>query len=195
MRSTLRIAGLILVTMALLLPLTSFASGGPCPDDPVASQNCAQQTPPFYVVVNRSFERLGTQYGTGCQPWILENPDCTDCTGDSDACHTAAVDVEQIICGREMPNAGGQEGDTLYEMCCNCATDPDGVWMYRERTLHFNTDTQAWECPEFSDWLAGLPPDTGIDLPAPLVIGGLGIIGVALLGVGIVLRRRAVRLA
>jgi hypothetical protein len=195
MRSIFRVAALILVLAALLLPMTGYASGGPCPDDPVASQNCAQQTPPYYVVVNRGFERLGSQYGTGCQPWILEHPDCQDCTSGSEACHAAAVDVEQIICGYEMPNAGAQEGDILYEMCCNCTSSPNGAWLYRERRLHYNSETMAWECPEYGEWQRGLPPDTGIDLPAPLVVGGLGIVGAALLAIGVVLRRRAVKLA
>jgi hypothetical protein len=189
MRSILRIAGLISLLLALLLPLTSFASG-PCPDDPVASQNCAQEAPPYYVVVNRSFERLGPEYGTGCQPWILENPDCTDCTGTSDACLAASIDVEQIICGYEMPNAGAVAGDTLYEMCCNCATDPSGTWVYRERILQQNPDTGAWECPQYGPWQTGLPPNTGIDLPAPLIVGGLGTLGAGLLLVGVALRRR-----
>jgi hypothetical protein len=193
MRSILRIAGLILLLLALLLPFTSYANGGPCPDDLVASQNCAQDSPPYYVVVNRDFERLGPEYGTGCQPWILDNPDCEDCTGLTDECLAAAVDVEQIICGYEMPNAGATDGDVLYEMCCDCATDVTGAWVWRTRTLQQNPDTgDSWECPveEAGPWNAGLPPRTGIDLPAPLIVGGLGTIGVALLLVGVVLRRR-----
>jgi hypothetical protein len=160
MRSIPRITGLILLLLALLLPLTGYASGGPCPDDPVASQNCAQQAPPYYVVVNRSFERLGPEYGTGCQPWILEHPDCTDCTGGGDACLASAIDVEQIICGYEMPNAGAMAGDVLYEMCCNCVSDPSGTWVYRERMLQQNPDTGAWECPQYGYRSAG-PADRG----------------------------------
>ena len=34
MRSTLRIAGLLLLLSALLLPLVGYASDVPCPDDP-----------------------------------------------------------------------------------------------------------------------------------------------------------------
>jgi hypothetical protein len=195
MRSTLRIAGLILLLLVLLLPLVSYASDGPCPDDPVASQNCAQQTPPYYVVVNRSFERLGPQYGTGCQPWILNHPDCTDCDSTSGECLAAAIDVEQIICGYEMPNAGAQAGDILYEMCCNCASDPSGIWLYRERRLQQNPTTGAWECPQYSPWQRGLPPNTGIDLPAPLIVGGLGAAGVGLLAVGLAIRRWTLKVA
>jgi hypothetical protein len=189
MRSILRIAGLILVLGVLLVPLTGYASG-PCPDDLVAAQNCAQQAPPYYVVVNRDFERLGPEYGTGCQPWILENPDCKDCTGADDACLAAAIDVEQIICGYEMPNAGAVAGDTLYEMCCDCASSASGTWVYRERMLQQNATTDAWECPQFGPWLTGLPPNTGIDLPAPLVVGALGTLGAGLLLVGVAMRRR-----
>ncbi len=194
MRSILRITLLMFVLLALLAPVASYASGGPCPDDPEASKTCAQTAPPFYVVVNRDFDRLGPKYGTGCQPWILNNPDCKDCDSGSDACVAAAIDVEQIICGREMPNAGAQEGDTLFEMCCDCAGDPKGTWMYRTRILQFNEEIEAWECPQFSEWEKGLPPDTGINLPAPLVVGGLAIVGVGLVGTGLVVRRRTAKL-
>jgi hypothetical protein len=44
-------------------------------------------------------------------------------------------------------------------------------------------------------WEEGLPPDTGIDLPAPIIVGGLALLGAALLAVGTVMRRRAPRLA
>lgn len=195
MRSTLRITALIVVLLVLLVPLVAQAKGGPCPDDPVASKNCFTQTPPYFVVSNRSFERFGPQYGTGCQPWILENPNCIACDSGSAECDAAAVDVEQIICGYEMPNAGAQDGDTLIEMCCNCpASDPAGTWMWRERTLQLSP-TGAWECPNPGPWNEGLPPGTGIDLPAPVIIGGLGVIGAALLAAGLLVRRRTLRVA
>jgi hypothetical protein len=194
MRSVLRGTLLILVLLALLAPLTSFASGGPCPDDLEAAKNCAPDTPPFYVVANRTFDRLGPQYGTGCQPWILKNPDCKDCTDGSAACELAAADVEMTICGYEMPNAGAQEGDLLYEMCCDCGDNSKGVWMYRERYLSYDKERQAWECPEYGRWTEGLPPDTGINLPAPFIVGGLAIAGVALVGTGLVVRRRTAKM-
>jgi hypothetical protein len=201
MRSTLRIVAAVVVLVVLLVPLTTFASGkpwhkspGPCPDDPVASKNCAPDAPPYYVVVNRTFERLGPKYGTGCVPWILENPDCKDCTSNEPACQAAAIDVEQIICGYEMPNAGAQAGDVLYEMCCDCANNYKGDWVYRERILQYNQATGAWECPDPSDWMPGLPPRTGIDLPTPIVVGGLARLGVVMVGAGFAVRRRTVRL-
>ena len=190
MRTRFGIVALALVLLVLLVPMAAYANGGPCPDDPVASKNCAQKAPPYYVVINRSFERLGPENGTGCTPWILENPDCTDCdTDDQGACFNAAVEVEQTICGVEMPQAGAQDGDILIEMCCNCAGDPDGEWQWRERTLQLR-DTDVWECPDPGPWQEGLPPGTGIDLPAPIIVGGLAIIGAALLGAGVLLRRR-----
>lgn len=197
MRSRLRIVALGLVLLVLLVPMAAYADGGPCPDDPVGSKNCAKQAPPYYVVVNRSFERLGPEYGTGCQPWILENPDCKDCDDQGGACFDAAVEVEQTICGFEMPQAGAQEGDILIEMCCNCASNPDGDWKWRERTLQRRTTTSGdiWECPNPGLWQDGLPPNTGIDLPALIIIGGLAIIGAALLGAGVFLRRRTASVA
>ena len=196
MRTTLRLTMLVFILLALLAPLTSYASGGPCPDDLEAAKDCAKEAPPFYVVINRTFERLGAQYGTGCQPWILENPDCDDCDDlGNPACAQAAIDVEQIICGDQMPLAGAEDGDILFEMCCNCGHDPKGDWMYRTRELSWNEAIGAWECPEYSDWEMGLPPETGIDLPAPLVVGGLAVAGVALVGTGFAVRRRTAKLA
>lgn len=194
MRFALRIAVLALVFLMLLAPIAGYASDGPCPDDPELAKNCASQTPPFYVVSNRSFERLGSQYGTGCQPWILENPDCKACADESDACHAAAIDVEQLICGGEMPAVGAQAGDILFEMCCNCPDDnPDGAWMYRERVLQERDG--AWECPDPGPWVEGLPPETGIDLPAPIIVGGLALIGLALLAAGVMVHLRTPGLA
>ena len=85
----------------------------------------------------------------------------------------------------------------LYEMCCDCEPDPDGDWMYTERELYedgtcpiaLDENEQPLEC------LEGLPPGTGIDLPAPVIIGGLAIIGAGLLGAGLLVRRRTVRVA
>jgi hypothetical protein len=193
MRSRFRIAVLGLMLLILLLPVVAYANGGPCPDDPVGSKNCAQKAPPYYVVINRSFERLGPEYGTGCQPWILNNPDCKDCdTDDQGACFNATVEVEQTICGVEMPEAGAQDGDILIEMCCNCASDPNGAWKWRERTLQLRSTTagDVWECPDPGEWQHGLPPGTGIDLPAPVIVGGFAIFGAVLLGAGVFLRRR-----
>lgn len=196
MRSIPKIFALVLVLLVLLVPLVAQAKSGPCPDDPVASKTCAKTAPPYYVVSNRTFERLGPAYGTGCQPWILQNPNCKDCAGGGAECHAAEIDVEQIICGFEMPQAGAQAGDVLYEMCCNCpSNDPAGTWMYRERTLQQNPTTGAWECPNPGPWQPGLPPDTGIDLPAPVIIGGMGLIGIALLATGMLARRRLLRIA
>jgi hypothetical protein len=186
---------LVLALLALLVPVAAYADDGPCPDDPVDSENCTSQAPPYYVVSNGSSERLGTEYGTGCQPWILEHPDCRECFGDSEECFTAEVDVEQIICGFEMPEAGAKEGDVLHELCCNCpAGDSNGSWTYRERVLQKNPTTGAWECPNPGAWQMAQPPDTGIDLPAYVVVGGLATIGAMLLFTGVVVRRLHLRL-
>jgi hypothetical protein len=195
MRSTLRVLALILVLLALLAPFTALASNGPCPDDPVASQNCDTEAPPFYVVINRSFEDL-TRPGTGCQPIILNNPDCTDCCGDDAACAAASNQVVTDVCPLlvdrvEWTNL--DQTEIVYEMCCDCAADPAGTWNYRIRLLH-----QDGTCPidpANQGCYEGLPPGTGIDLPAPVIIGGLAVIGAGLVGVGLVLRRRSMRLA
>jgi hypothetical protein len=191
MRSALRITAFVFVLLMLLVPLASYASGGPCPDDPVLSQNCYPDTPPFFVVSNRTFDRLGPQYGSGCTPWILENTDCKGCTGGSAECLAAEQEVNDIICAVEMPAAGAQPGDVLYELCCKCNVDPDGNWVYREWVFD-GTDCAA-NGP--GPWQKGLPPGTGIDLPAPIIIGGLALIGAALLAAGLLVRRQTVRVA
>jgi hypothetical protein len=191
MRSTLRIAALILVLVVLLVPLVAYADAGPCPDDPVLSKTCAQDTPPYYVVTNRSVEYLYPERpGSGCQPFILENPDCKDCATDPEC---VAIDVEQAIC-MDVLFANAMPSGDVYEMCCACAADPAGEWVYRVRKY----DEATGACPIDGDpdmWEEGLPPDTGIDLPAPIIVGGLALLGAALLAVGTVMRRRAPRLA
>jgi hypothetical protein len=65
--------------------------------------------------------------------------------------------------------------------------------MFRIRLLD-----SAGNCPIDPDnpkWIKDLPPGTGIDLPAPVVVGGLAVIGLALLALGVGLRRRTARVA
>ncbi len=187
MRSILRIAALVSVLLALVIPLAGYASNGPCPDDPVASQNCYNTAPPYFVVTNRAEEHLADRPGTGCQPFILMHPDCKDCTNPADlAC--AAIDVDVEVCQAEMAPRGMPAGD-VYELCCDCAANPAGTWVYRIRSF------DGTECPDPSEWIEGLPPGTGIDLPAPVIIGGLALIGAGLLAVGILVRRRTLTAA
>jgi hypothetical protein len=179
MRSTWRILALMLVLLLLLVPLAAQADG-PCPDDP--DIDCYPDTPPFYVVINRDFEDFNRK-GSGCQPIILNNPGCKDCG----LIECTAIDIEGDVC-QYLPAAAG---DTLYAMCCDCATDPDGQWWYTEYELD-----GAGGCTMVSEGpMPGLPPGTGIDLPAPVIIGGLAIIGAVLLGAGLLVRRRTLRVA
>lgn len=191
MRSVLRGTALVLVLLILLVPLAAYASdGGPCPDDPELSKTCNQTAPPYYVVINRSVEYLDRP-GTGCQPIILKHPDCEDC--QTGAC--TSIDVEAEVCQTvlkgEVPATDPPA--ILYEMCCACATDPDGEWMFRVRLLNHDGDCPI--DPDNPDWITDLPVGTGIDLPAPLIIGGLAVMGLALLAVGVGLRRRALKAA
>jgi hypothetical protein len=196
MRSILRVTALILVLLALLLPVVSYASGGPCPDDPVASKNCDPEAPPYYVVLNRSEEHLADRPGTGCQPWILNHPECKDCTGKEceylPPVSAGSPDIEAEVCGpmlsmRKMDN--GQD-PILYEMCCDCTTT-EGTWKFRIREWRSDGTCPVTQPKE--GWITGLPPGTGIDLPVPFIVGGLTIIGVGLLAAGLLVRRRALR--
>ena len=186
MRSVVRIAALVLVLLVLLVPLVIQASNGPCPDDPVLSQDCVGTAPPYYVVINRSVEYLYPQRpGTGCQPIILQNPDCKDCM--SSEC--TSIDVEAKVCSTLPPPPAGETA-IVYEMCCACAINPDGDWLVRVRDLQ-----PDGTCPlrEPGEWIEGLPPGTGVDLPAPVIIGVLAVLGAGLLAAGVVVRRRTLR--
>lgn len=186
MRSTLRIAALLLVLLALLVPLVSNASDGPCPDDPVLSQDCVNVAPPYYVVINRSVEYLYPERpGTGCQPIILQHPECTDCV----SAECAAIDVETEVCQYLPPPAAGTT-EIVYEMCCECAANPEGTWLVRVRDLQDNGT-----CPlrDPAEWVEGLPPGTGIDLPTPVIVGSLAVLGVGLIAAGVLVRRRTPR--
>ena len=185
MRTVLRISALILVLLALMMPLAVHAQV-PCPDDP--NVECLPTAPPYFVVTNRAEAHLTDRPGTGCQPFIMANPDCTDCTNAADpAC--SAIDVANDLCYEVMHERGLQAG-TLYEMCCNCATDPAGDWVYRV------WDYDGLGCELVSEgWQDGLPPGTGIDLPVPLIIGGAVLLGGGLLAAGLLVRRRSLQTA
>ena len=193
MRSTLRIAALLLVLTALLMPMTGLASQGKCPDDP--NVPCVSETPPFYVVINRSFEDLN-RTGSGCQPIILNHPNCVDCCGESRECADANFDVESRVCpmlARRVNWVSEGQTEILYQMCCNCTDDGTGAWRFRIRELRSDGSCRISE--QNPGCYEDLPPGTGIDLPAPLIIGGLATMGVALLATGMVVRRRSSRLA
>lgn len=216
MRPTVRIIALILALAVLVVPLTAYADvmfandavlskaeassetfqspippGGTCPDDPVASENCDPTAPPFYVVINRSVEILDERPGTGCQPWILNHPEITDCVAEADS-----IDIEAEVCTpmlyKRITNEDGSD-PILYEMCCDCSTTTEGTWMFRVR--NWGADGTCPLDPDNAQWIEGLPPGTGIDLPAPVIVGGLALLGLGLVVTGMVLRRRGLRLA
>ncbi len=176
MRSALKSTALILVLLALLVPFVGYAQA-PCPDDPAAFADCDPEPPPYYVVINRSVEYFDRP-ASGCQPIILNHPECEDCTAPE-----CDIDIETEVC-QYLPAAAG---DTLYAMCCNCALDPEGEWLYQIYTLDgLGGCTLASE-----GWIEGLPPNTGIDLPAPVIVGGLAVLGLGLVVLAIGLRKRA----
>jgi hypothetical protein len=189
MRFTWRIAALTLLLFALVVPLTAYASDGKCPDDLELSKDCDPEAPPFYVVINRSVELLDERPGTGCQPWILNHPEITDCMAEGDT-----VDIEAEVCGPMLAERVTVDGfdPVIYEMCCDCGT-AEGTWMFRVRewqddgTCPLSTDVEGW--------VEGLPPGTGIDLPTPLIVGGLAVLGAALVATGLVVRRRSLKAA
>jgi hypothetical protein len=198
MRFTWRVTALILLLVILVVPLTAYASGGKCPDDPVASKDCNPDTPPYYVVINRDFDALDRE-GSGCQPFILKHPECKDCCTENDAtedCMDAYLDVQERVCplvaDRTDWSMVDGESVVLYVMCCDCNANADGAWrfsivnVYRDGGCEFDEENHC---------ILGLPPGTGIDLPAPVIIGGLALLGVALVGTGVMVRRRSPKLA
>ena len=183
MRSILRVSALILVLLALMMPLVAYAQV-PCPDDPTVE--CYPDAPPYFVVTNRDEEHLTDRPGTGCQPFILANPDCEDCATDA-AC--LAIDINADVCEAVMAPRGLEAGE-VFEMCCNCVSDPTGDWVYRVWDFDGSTCTLVSE-----SWQRGLPLGTGIDLPAPLIIGGAMLLGGGLLAAGLLVRRRSLQTA
>lgn len=198
MRFTWRMTALILLLVILVVPLTAYASGGKCPDDPVASKNCNPCTPPYYVVINRDFEDLNRD-GSGCQPFILKHPECKDCctsNGWTPDCQAAITDVETRVCPLVASRVDWATQPTktvvLYVMCCDACAGPNGDWKFSI----YNVDSSG-NCtvdPQ-NVCIPGLPPRTGIDLPAPLIVGGLAVLGAALVATGVVVRRRSFKLA
>jgi hypothetical protein len=80
----------------------------------------------------------------------------------------------------------------LYELCCDCST-AEGSWKYRLREWRADGTCPVVQPQE--GWLDGLPPGTGIDLPTPVIVGGLALIGAGLLAAGVLVRRRALKTA
>jgi hypothetical protein len=164
--------------------------GDNCPDDPELSKNCTSTAPPFYVVVNRSFEDL-SRPGTGCQPIILKQPECKDCCNPEDpACNAANTDMETRVCpllAKRVDWSKSSGTETVYQMCCGETPECKGnMWSYRIRELRSDGT-----CPiQDETCYACLPPGTGIDLPGPVIVGGLAIIGLGMLAVGVVIRTR-----
>lgn len=192
MRFTWRIAALILLLVVLVVPLTAYASNGKCPDDLELSQDCDAEVPPYYVVINRSVELLDERPGTGCQPWILNHPEITDCMAEADT-----IDFEAEVCTpmlSERVEVGGFD-PIIYEMCCDCGT-AEGTWMFRVREwAEDGTCPVVLQDPDQAEWIVALPPGTGIDLPTPVIVGGLAVLGAALVATGLVVRRRSLKLA
>jgi hypothetical protein len=188
----------MLICAALLVPLAAFASDGPCPDDLEAFKNCDSEAPPYYVVLNRAEEHLWDRPGTGCQPWILNHPECQDCTGKEcewlPPMSAGSPNIELEVCEPMLSMRKTDNGDDpiLYELCCDCST-PEGSWKFRLREWHDDGTCPVIQPEE--GWYDGLPPGTGIDLPAPVIVGGLAVIGAGLMVAGVVVRRRTLRTA
>jgi hypothetical protein len=172
------------------VPVTECCAGVHCPDDPVLSKECDPDSPPFYVVINRTFEDL-SRPGSGCQPIILRNPRCVDCCNPDDKfCGAAQDEVESRVCpllAAQVDWAESAGTEVVYEMCCGFSPTCEGKWYYRVRLLQEDgtcpiaPDSGCFEC---------LPPGTGIKLPAPLLVGGLAGLGGLMLLVGAALRVR-----
>lgn len=197
MRALVRTAALALVLLALLVPLAAYASDGPCPDDLEAFKDCDAVAPPYYVVLNRSVEHLTDRPGTGCQPWILNHPECQDCTGKEcehlPPMSAGSPSIEAEVCGPMLSKRQTDNGKDpiLYELCCDCTT-AEGSWKFRIREWRADGTCPVVQPEE--GWYDGLPPGTGIDLPAPVIIGGLALMGGGLLAAGVLVRRRTLPL-
>lgn len=167
-----------------------------CPDDPQLSKTCNSTAPPFYVVMNRQFEDL-SRAGTGCQPIILKHPGCNDCCDLQDpACQAAEKDLQTRVCPVLASRVDWSQStgtEVVYQMCCGSSLACDGKWFFRMRLLQPNGTCPI--DPNNSGCYNCLPPGTGIDLPAPFIVGALAALGILLLAAAWVLRRRSLKTA
>jgi hypothetical protein len=103
-------------------------------------------------------------------------------------------DIEAEVCGPMLAERKTDNGNDpiLYELCCDCTTAA-GSWKYRIR--EWRADGTCPVVDPGEGWYEGLPPGTGIDLPVPVIVGGLALIGAGLLAAGLFVRRRTLQTA
>ena len=61
-------------------------------------------------------------------------------------------------------------------------------YSYHEITWYSASDCRITSTANY----AGYPPGTGVDLPAPYIIGAVAVVGAGLLAVGLVIRRKRI---
>ena len=107
-----------------------------------------------------------------CRPWLRDE-----------------FDFRCVYC-LKRETWGQVTGDVLvYQMCCASPAQCEGKWQYYIRELQPN-GTCPIDSPPNDRCFDCLPPGTGIDLPAPVIVGGLASLGIGLLAAGLILRRR-----
>jgi hypothetical protein len=141
-----------------------------------------------------TFEEIMNEIGFDCQlvfdveivEWLNEAVAAGNLSrADADRILTEVQSLGEDICLEPFTDTV-----LVYEMCCDCATYSDGMWYHNVRELD-----ALGNCPIVEECVESLPPGTGIDLPAPVIIGGLAAIGAVLLAAGLLVRRRTLRVA
>jgi hypothetical protein len=100
------------------------------------------------------------------------NPDISDST-----CELVTIEpgvTYECTFGAEVT---GSAGDSVTDTVTAIAQDEEGTQVLDAGDA---TVTIVWE-----------PPDTGVDVPAPVIAGGLALAGLVLLAAGVVVRRRS----
>ena len=158
------------------LTLKIGAAEDPCSQGPAPAKDCDPEPPPYYVVVN-SQQTCTNRNGSGCSPLVLGHPECTDCA-------TCNVDVQSDVCEPYLTGVVSEgRTEVVYEMCQTGAG-----WRCRIRNFY-----SVGNCPiddANPNWGTCKPEATGINLPAPVIVGGLSILGALFLAAGLVIRRR-----
>jgi LPXTG-motif cell wall-anchored protein len=80
----------------------------------------------------------------------------------------------------------------VYDVICD---QYGGGHLYRIYTgsyVYYRIEWVNQECViDFQNEYPGYPPDTGVDIPMPLVLSGAVAVGAILLAAGLLLRRRS----
>ena len=153
----------LVLIMALLLPLP-VAAEDPTPD------TCLSQTSKKCYASNQVLAGTDTETdadGTAMAPWLAPT--------DQDM-----LDLRNAISEALDDNGYGEGPFYFAEIICYAGGSCKTTWYeYDEDGEEVNRRTDS-----------GIPPEVGVSLPFPYILGGGAFLGILLVGIGVFLRRR-----